>query len=387
MSDQTNRSENTLDRRQFVGAAGAAAVAASISQSATAADRKTIGVGCIGVGNRGTTLLRELVKIEGVEVRAICDIRQDRLDQAEKTVTEAKQPKPFTTTKWSELLARSEVDAVVSAIPIDLHAQNYIDTLSAGKDLYGEKPLALSVQDCNGVIKAATKSGKIAQIGFQRRASPFFIDAMKVVHAGELGDLVEGRVCWSNSWGPLGDWFGKRERSGDWMIEQACHNWDVLNWSLKCLPKRAVGLGRDGLYKEFQADRTVTDYYSALLEYENGVIINVLHSWVAPGQPQNYPPAFNQEYTRVIGTKAGVDFNTGLISYRKELNKPDRSIEGSFDYSVVTKQALESFFTSVRTRSTPVATLETGRDATLVGLLVQKAVYERRMIDMKELVG
>ena len=67
---------------------------------------------------------------------------------------------------------------------------------------------------------------------------------MKQIHAGEIGELVEGRILWSNAWGPLGDWFGKRARSGDWMVEQAVHNWDVINWACKGLPVRAMGLVR-----------------------------------------------------------------------------------------------------------------------------------------------
>ena len=51
--------------------------------------------------------------------------------------------------------------------------------------------------------------------------------------------------------------FGKRARSGDWMVEQAVHNWDVMNWANKGLPVRAMGLGKTGLYKSFQPDRDV----------------------------------------------------------------------------------------------------------------------------------
>src|SRR5262249_33944829 len=150
---------------------------------------------------------------------------------------------------------------------------------------------------------------------------PRFIETMKQVHEGELGDLVEGRILWSNAWGPLYDWFGQRKRSGDWMVEQAVHNWDVMNWANRCLPARAMGLGRDNLYRDKQPDRDVHDYYAAVVEYANGVIVNIVHSWVAPGQGGKQP-VFNDEYTRLLGVKAGIDFNNGTFSYRKELNKP-----------------------------------------------------------------
>lgn len=374
-----------VTRRDFVLNAGAgAALLATAAPILLADNDQPIRVGCVGIGNRGTSLLKGLLQIPNVQVVAICDIKKEKLDAAAKAITAAGKTAPKQFENWKELLAFKDVDAVVSALPIDLHAANYVDTITAGKDLYGEKPLALSVEDCNKVVKAANDSKQIVQIGFQRRASAFFNNTMTDVHNGELGDIVEGRVAWSNSWGPLGDWFGQRERSGDWMIEQACHNWDVLNWALKSMPKRAVGFGRKGLFKEFQGDRNVTDYYSALIEYENGTIINMVHSWLSPGQ-NGQSQIFNYEHTRLIGTKAGIDFNSGTISYRKELKKPDRTVQGNFKYDDITVAALSKFFESVRSRKKPVATVEHGRDATLVGLLVRKAVDESRMVDMKEL--
>ena len=192
---------------------------------------------------------------------------------------------------------------------------------------------------------------------------------------------------WSNAWGPLYGWFGQRERSGDWMVEQAVHNWDVMNWANQSLPVRAVGLGRKGLYAKKQADRSVTDYYSALVEYGNGVIVNIIHSWVAPGQDGAYNKAFNDEYTRLIGVDAGIDFNTGTFSYRKELNKPDRighNFKGEIDSTYL---ALEAFADSVRTRKPPVANAQHGRDSALACLLVREAVYRESMVTMEELIN
>ena len=148
-----------------------------------------------------------------------------------------------------------------------------------------------------------------------------------------------------------------------------------------------MGLGRDGLFTEKQPDRDVHDYYSALVEYENGLIVNILHSWVAPGQGGAYNPAFNQEYTRLVGTQAGIDFNSGTFSYRRELNKPDRvghSHQGAIDSTYL---ALQAFVDSVRTRRPPVSTVEEGRDAVLACLLVREAVYRQGVVTLQELTA
>ena len=346
-----------------------------------------ISFASIGVGGRGGYLLQLLLKIEGVAVRAICDPNADNRAKAKKRIMDAGQPAPAEFENWQEALEHPGVEAVVSALPCGLHAQNYLDTIAAGKDLYGEKPLALTPQECDKVVQAANSSKQIVQLGFQRRADPRFIETMQEIYAGELGDLVEGRVCWSNAWGPLYNWFGHRDVSGDWMVEQAVHNWDVINWATRSLPVRAMGMGRKGLYKDQQPDRDVTDYYSALVEYPNGLVVNILHSWVAPGQEGAFKPAFNDEYTRLLGTRGGVDFNSGLISYRRELKLPDRPGQDLPEGVTNSLLCLQAFVDSVRTRKPPVAGVEEGRNSVLACLLVREAVTRGDVVTMEELTA
>jgi predicted dehydrogenase len=327
-----------------------------------------------------------MLKVEGAEVRALCDVESANLDKASEMVQAAGQKAPATTNSWAELLARDDIQGVVSALPCHLHHQNYLDVIASGKDLYAEKPMCLNAKECQEVVDAANGSSSIVQLGFQRRADPRFIETMGQIWAGELGTLVEGRIAWSNSWGPLYGWFGKKELSGDWMVEQAVHNWDVMNWANQCRPVRAMGMGRGGLWGEEQADRNVTDYYSAIVEFENGVIVNILHSWIAPGQSGAMKPVFNYEYTKLLGTRAGIDFNSGTFSYRKELGIADRvghNYTGEIDSTYL---ALEAFADSVATRKPPISTVEHGRDSVLACLLVREAVRRGGVVTMEEVI-
>ena len=370
-----------VNRRLFLEATGALAAGHALAATTTAAGADdVVNVGVVGVGNRGGVLLKTLLAIPGVAVRAVCDLEPAHLDRALAAVEAAGQPKPEGTAEWKKLLDFKGIDAVVSALPCDLHAAHYLDVLSSRKDLYGEKPMCLTPGDCDKVVSAANKGKQIVQIGHQRRADPRFIETMNQIRAGEVGELVEGRILWSNSWGPLLGWFGRRERSGDWVVEQAVHNWDVMNWACQGLPVRAVALGRNDLFRSLQSDRNVHDYYSGVVEYPNGVVVNILHSWVAPSR-------FNEEYTRLVGTKGGVDFNSGVFSYRPDLKRPDRV--GHAHPGVVdnTKLALESFVKSVRTRKPPVCRVEHGRDAVLACLLVREALDAKRVATMKELLA
>lgn len=369
------------NRRHFLGATGSLVAGHALSATGTAAGANdAVNLGVVGVGSRGGVLLKTLLAIPGVAVRAVCDNDPAHLARALDAVEAAGQPRPEGLAEWKTLLDLKTIDAVVSALPCDLHAAHYLDVLSAHKDLYGEKPMCLTPGDCDKVVSAANKGKQIVQIGHQRRADPRFIETIAQIRAGEVGELVEGRILWSNSWGPLLGWFGRRERSGDWVVEQAVHNWDVMNWACQGLPVRAVALGRNDLFRALQSDRNVHDYYSGVVEYPNGVVVNILHSWVAPSK-------FNEEYTRLVGTKGGVDFNSGIFSYRPDLKRPDRVGHGHPGALDNTRLALESFLHSVRTRKPPVCRVEHGRDAVLACLLVREALDAKRVATMKELVA
>ena len=318
----TRRGESamkSMPRRTFLGATAGALAASPLMAARARGPNETLGVGLIGVGNRGSVLLKNLLQIPGVEVRAICDIDPGRLETAAKVVEEAGRRRPKLTTdgSWKEILAADGLDAIVSAIPCDLHAGCYLDAIAAGKDLYGEKPMCLSRADLDAVVKAARESKQIVQIGHQRRADPHFIEPIAAVHRGEIGDLVEGRILWSNSWGPLYGWFGQRKRSGDWIVEQAVHNWDVINWAVDAAPVRAAAMGRNDLFRDRQPDRDVHDYYSGVVEYPGNVFVNIIHSWVAPGK-------FNEEYTRLdrVQGRRRLQLGDVLLPSRVEETRP-----------------------------------------------------------------
>lgn len=367
-----------VHRRGFLGATGALVAGQLVAGEAKGGvgPNDTIGIGIVGVGNRGTVLLNNLLQIPGVAIRAVCDTDPKHLEKGLNTVAEKGQKRPEGTDEWKQLLKLDGIDAVVAAIPCDLHARLYLDVIAAGKDLYGEKPMCLTPEDLNAVVKATQASKQIVQIGHQRRADPRFLDTIGQVHGGEIGSLVEGRILWSNSWGPLLGWFGQSQRSGDWIVEQAVHNWDVMNWAIRARPVRALALGRNDLFRDLQAERDVHDYYSGVVEYPGGIFVNIIHSWVAPKK-------FNEEYTRLIGTKGGIDFNTGTFSYRPDQKKNDRPFGGG-DLNN-TLLALQAFVRSVRTRSEPVCTVEHGRDAVLTCLLVRAAVKGQTIATMEQL--
>lgn len=374
----------TLNRRRFLGCSAAAGLALSQGRVAEAAGGE-VRVGVVGVGTRGTTLLRTLLDLPGVTVAAVCDPEAKHRLRGQGIVEKATGTRPDALEHPAQLLERADVDAVAVAIPCDRHAEVYSAAIHAGKHLYAEKPLGLTPAECDRLTdEAAHADGLAVHVGFQRRSHPRYRDGVERVRRGEIGTLVEGTATWVSSNGPMsghGDWLARRDRSGDWMVEQAVHVWDVFHWLAGGPPARASGHGRRDLFTARQPGRDVTDHYSAQLEWADGFHVSFLHSWVAPADDR-----FTGVTLQVIGTEGGLDFGSGALTFRDK-SRPRQTVHPGVHAD--TRLALQAFVDAVRadTPPPPPVTLAEARDATLTGLLVRKAVDERRSVSFAEVRG
>lgn len=385
----------SLTRRRFLSTGGAAAAGLTLGAQLSARAQETtasgkgsaIRCGFVGVGGRGTTLLKAVVGIPDVQVVGICDIDDEHRSRAVQVVEGAGGRKPDEFDDWSKLLARDDIPAVVSALPCDLHYSFYRDALASGKHLYGEKPMCLKVEHADELVKRAREAGTVFQIGFQRRFNSVLQASVKAFQSGIIGKPFDGRGVRFGSGGPYrrpGEWFSFRERSGDWMLEQAVHHWDTLNWALGELPVSAYGTGRQDLFKDWDPKRDVSDYYTAVVQYASGLTFTWTHTWASP--PDRH---FGGMYEQLIGPKGGIDLSDAYVAFRKG-GSPDgerRRQLAPEERGNRTEIALRSFFDCARSGRAPVVGVEDGRSATLFGLLVRTAVYERRTVTMEEVLG
>ena len=375
-----------LNRRRFLGCSAAAGLALSQGPAAEgAAVARPVRLGLVGLGNRGTTLLRTLLELPGAEVVAVADAEPRHRLRAQGIAAKASGVRPDAYESLGAVLERDDVEAVAVALPCDLHAETYRDAIRAGKHLYAEKPLALTLAECDALIaEAARAPGLAVHVGFQRRSNPRYRAGVELIRSGELGEPLEARATWISSNGPVdghGGWLARRARSGDWMVEQAVHVWDLLAWIAGGPPVRAYGHGRRDVFAHLQPDRDVTDQYTALLEWPGGFRASLVHSWVDPADD-----AFTGVAQRVVATGGGIDFGTGAVTFR-DRSRPRLSLHpGNLPD---TRNALLAFLDAVRagTSTAPPVALAEARDATLTGLLVRKAVDERRVVTLDEVRG
>ncbi len=145
-----------------------------------------VRIGLIGSGIIGHYDLDTALKVPGVEVAAVCDLYDGRLERAkEKWGTDL-----FTTRDYREILNRKDIDAVLICVPDHWHSRISIDALNAGKHVYCEKPMVKVIEDGHGVINAHKKSGKVFQVGSQRASSVVTLEAKKYYDQGIIGDLA-----------------------------------------------------------------------------------------------------------------------------------------------------------------------------------------------------
>jgi predicted dehydrogenase len=379
----------TLNRRRFLGCSAAASLAVTQGALADAAAIQAAAVpvrlGVIGVGSRGTTLLRSLLELPGTPIVVVCDAEAKHRQRGQGIVEKARGQRPDACDDYQRVLERSDVDAVVVALPCDLHEPVYRDAILAGKHLYAEKPLGLTLASCDRLIAEAEKSPRLVlHVGFQRRSNPRFRGGVELIRRGDLGALIEARATWTSSNGPQlghGGWLGRRARSGDWMMEQAVHIWDVFGWLTDQDPLRASGWGRRGCFASIDPLRDVTDHYAVELEWPGGFRAVLVQSWIAPADA-----GFTGSTFRVLGDLGGFDFATGALTLR-DRTQPRRVVHPGPQPD--TRLALDAFLASVRADApTPAPiTLAEARAATQIGLLVRTAVDQARSVSWDEITG
>ena len=247
----------------------------------------SVGVGIIGTGARGKYVGGHMARDGRARVAAICDIFDDRIEQARKIVPGAADVKVYK--DYRQLLDDMNVDAVLIATPVYLHPEMFEAAVAAKKHVYCEKPAGADVAGVQRLMRAGQKAdpAKTIQFGFQQRFSPEYLKARALVAAGELGEPRMMMSYWILGMAPrlnapaalplptvseeerrIRLWTRWRELSGGDIVECDCHGLDTLNWFANAHPVKAVGQG--GLrYPIYYGDVT-SDHYDIIFTYPNG---------------------------------------------------------------------------------------------------------------------
>lgn len=187
-----------MNRREFLQATAATVALSSMSSyAAEFADQKK-RVGLIGTGWYGKADLFRLIQVAPVEVVSLCDVDKTMLSEAADMVAarQASKKRPRTYADYRQMLKEKDLDIVLIATPDHWHALPMIEAAKAGMDIYVQKPIGVDVVECQAMLAAARKYGRVVQVGTQRRSTPHLIEARdRYIREGKLGNIAYVEIC------------------------------------------------------------------------------------------------------------------------------------------------------------------------------------------------
>ncbi|HXK04636.1 MAG TPA: Gfo/Idh/MocA family oxidoreductase [Verrucomicrobiae bacterium] len=381
-------------RRHFLAAASAGAARAWQSSP-----NDRIRLGQIGCGGRSRDHLAELVKAdENAAIVAVCDVWKVNREASSGAIGRAFGTPPKQTTRYQDLLAMKDIDAVLIATPDMTHPRILADAVAAGKDVYVEKPFAVDFADAKMAWQAVKRSKQVVQVGTQRRSDPQFIGAAQAMHSGVIGKItrVEMAVNFQEQrWHkPLDnvrkedvDWeafqFGGRIKEGfdarrlrEWQLFREttngiaglwmCHLIDLAPWYLRDpFPKAAMAMGGVYLWKD---GRETSDVFQATVEYNECLVTFAMSLTNAAGNRNLW-----------YGTKGTMDLDNLKITGEGSRD-PNRVKDTIAIERTPVESHMANFLRCVRSRQTPRASVDNGFQHAVAGCMAAVSLETGRRV-------
>ncbi len=371
-------SERVVSRRGLLaGAAGAFTIVRPEAVRGSQANSR-ISVGLIGSGNRGSYDAAIVHADPRAEVTALCDLFDDRIEMAIQRIKLDKKPAIYK--DYQKLLA-SDVDAVIIATPPFEHPPMLEAAVEARKHIYCEKPMGVDVEGCRRVIAAGRRADptKCISVGFQQRYGPVYLEGYRRIQEGQIGTLSNARAFWIGG-DPfkrvpyadpkeekLRNWFAYRDYSGDFIVEQDCHNFDVLHWFLGGLPLSATGYGG----RKVRTSMEILDHLTLSFKFPDGIHVNYEANQISP-------PGFSRIGEEFTGTKGVIAVSRARMVH----TRGPRDVETLESKRDITYDAIEAFLGRIQSGDVENVA-ERSALSTMIAILGRTALYTGREVTWK----
>ena len=401
-------------RRTFIkqAAVGAAALVGHPTARVLGANDR-VRVAMIGAGARGQELLRQAVEIPSLQVVAVADVYTRRFDEARKMV-----PGVETFGDYRRVLDRKDIDGILVASPLHIHARHFMDTLAAGKDLYSEKTLTWSIPEAEQCLAASRQSGRVIQIGLQHESDGSFVDAKKWVAGGMVGKVTQVE-SWMSRNTPHGQGQWVRPVPSDCNVQNV--DWKAflngrpdlpfdpfkfLNWrlywmfsggnvtenmihqiawimSVLDLPLPTAAYMSGGVFSE-KDGREVPDTIVATLDFPNDLVV----TWQSTFSNRRYGLG-----ERILGSDGTIEYVAGandMVSgkseesiryYPEEVNRP-KGVTLAGD--APSQNHIANWIDCMRSRKTPNAPVELGYRSAVAAHMCNLSYRQKRRITLEE---
>ena len=362
---------------------------------------KTMQFGIIGVGGRGEVFQENNhLPEEGYEITAGCDVNPKAQEAFSKRFPEAR-----VFVDYHQLLALPDLDAVFIITPDDLHEEMACAALRAGKHVYLEKPLAITVSGCEKILRTAMETGKKLYVGHNMRCMPVIRKMKEILDSGRIGEV---QLAWVRHFINYGgdayfhDWHSERRHSTGLLLQKGAHDIDVLHWLMNSHTAKVVGMGMLSVYDKCKrrepgtpgkAVWNIKNYppdaappYSPIIDVEDS---NMILMQLASGKQCaylqcHYTPDSDRNYT-FIGTRGrienhGVGDNAQILIWTQRAPVtllPDetitlRGIPGT--HSGADPAIMKNFREYVRGTAEPLTNPVDAMRAVLVGIAAHEAM-------------
>ena len=401
---------SSQSRRGFIKTMASALVLPTIVPSralgldGAVAPSNRITAAVIGLGDRGPGHLGELAAFKEVELIGVCDVRRERAEQFREWVDNRQGTKGCVGTQdFRELLARADLDAITIAAPENWHSYISIAAMNAGKDVYCEKALALTVAEGRATCEAVKRTGRILQAGIQQRSDRNFRFACELARNGYLGKLRkvtaatpsgrgEGRrkarleaaavpdTLNYDLWlGPAQfkpyragidnyNWYFFRDYCAGWIQSWGVHHLDIALWGAPSLAASTLEMeGTAAFVPEDDAD--VSLGWNVKMRAPDGLVMEFYDDGSSPVG----------HGVRFEGDKGWVQVVRGRI-WSEPANLMDVVIKPSEERLYVSRNHMENFLECIRTRRQPIAPAEACQRATAVSLAADIASRSGRKL-------
>ena len=428
-------------RRSFIRASALAATAATLgARRARGAERATppsdrVRMGFIGVGNRGAYLLDRFVEQPDVELVAVCDVYEPyasrRLSAVDpRWVATGRTPRrgePHadavgTYRDYRRLLDRPDVDAVCIATPDHWHALQTIHAMEAGKDVYVEKPLTITLVEGRRMVEAQQRTGRVVQVGLNRRGSPVYKKLAPLVRDGLIGDVTVARAYRISNMAPDGIgrlspeeppagfdwdlWLGPRairpyqyniapyyfrwwkdysSQMGNWGV----HYMDAIRWLVGERAPAAVS-AHGGKYV-LADDRTIPDTMEVTFEMPSGamVVFGIYEASGGPGLPHGEIELqgtkgtlyADEEGYRVVPSRPGQFQKWERLVEPDTYTHEEKAASADVGERGSTVNLIRDFLDCAKSRRDPLCPLEEGHRSTSFAHLANIALETRSRIE------
>ena len=405
--------ENT--RREFIqktGTVAATLLAYPPARVLGANDR--VRVGMIGVGARGQDLLKQVLAVPNAQLVAVADIYSRRRDEAKQLA-----PDIQTFADHRRLLDSKEIDGVIVASPLHLHARHFLEVIDAGEDLYCEKTMTWSIAEAEECLAAAKRSSQIVTIGLQHQSSGALADAKQWIKDGMIGkvtqveawmsrntphgqgqwvrpvppDCTAANVSWdlflngrsARPFDPYAfiNWRLFWEFSGGNVTENMVHQIAWIMRSLDLPPPTAAYMS-GGVFSE-KDGREVPDTIAVTFDFPNDLVV----TWHSTFSNKHYGIG-----ERLLGSDGTIEHlmgttdmvtgkaESGIYYYPEQVNRPDGAM---LKGETPDRNHMANFIDCVRTRKQPNAPVEIGYRSAVAAHLANMA-YRQKQRATQEMV-